>query len=197
MKRHAPAALRNRGPILEVIRDLLPTSGTVLEIASGSGEHVIFFAEHLPGLHWQPSDVDPTALASVDAHVAESGLGNVNAALRIDVQELSWPLQAADALICSNMIHISPWASCEGLVAGASRLLSSGAPLILYGPYRFDGAFTAPSNEAFDQSLRQRDPRWGVRDLGDVTELAERAGFDRGPVHAMPANNHVVVFHQR
>lgn len=194
MKKHAPATLRNRDFILDVLRPLLAGRRRVLEIASGSGEHAAFFAAALPDVEWQPTDPDAESLASIDAHRAESGLSNVRPALRLDVTEEPWPVPQADAIVCINMIHIAPWAAAEALFRGAARALSPGAPLYLYGPYRFSGAFTAPSNEAFDASLRERDPRWGVRDLDDVTALAERCGFSRVGVVAMPANNHSVIF---
>lgn len=194
MKRHAPATQRNRTFILDVLRRVLAGRREVLEIASGTGEHAVFFAAELPGVVWQPSDPDPGALASIDAHRLEAGLPNLAPARRLDVTEDAWGVERADALVCINMIHIAPWSAAEGLFRGAARLLGEGAPLVLYGPFRFGGQFTAPSNEAFDASLRARDPAWGVRDLDDVTALAERAGFTRTEVIAMPANNHTVVF---
>jgi hypothetical protein len=193
-KRFAPATDRNREPILAVLRDVLPASGIVLEIASGSGQHAAFFAPRFPSLAWQPTDPDPDALASIEAWRAEAGAPNLRSPLQIDVRLDDWGIEPAAAIVCINMIHIAPWAACEGLFRGASRLLPAGAPLYLYGPFRFDGRFTAPSNEAFDASLRDRDPSWGVRDLTDVTALAKERGFDREAVIPMPANNHSVVF---
>lgn len=197
MKRFAPATDRNRAPILEVLRGVMPERGLVLEIASGTGQHAVYFGGALPGVLWQPSDPDAESRASIDAWRAESGLSNVRPALELDVSREDWGVEAADAIVCINMIHISPWSSCEALMRGAARLLPAGAPLYLYGPYRFDGAFTAPSNEAFDASLRARDPSWGVRDLSDVTAAALASGFDREAVIPMPANNHSVVFRRR
>jgi hypothetical protein len=194
MKRHAPATDRNREPILDVLRDILPPSGVVLEIASGSGQHAAFFAPRLPGIQWQPSDPDPEALASIEAWRSEAGAPNLRSPIQIDVTREDWGIDAAAAIVCVNMIHIAPWAACEGLFKGASMLLPTGAPLYLYGPFRFDGRFTAPSNEAFDASLRARDPSWGVRDLADVTALAKNHGLSREAVIAMPANNHSIVF---
>lgn len=194
-KRYAPATDRNREPILAVLRDVLPSSGIVLEIASGSGQHAAFFAPRLPRVTWQPSDPDPAALASIEAWRAEAGASNLRSPIRIDVTQDDWGALEAAAIVCINMIHIAPWAACEGLFRGAQRLLlTEGAPLYLYGPFRFDGRFTAPSNEAFDASLRSSDPSWGVRDLADVTALAERHGFAREAVIPMPANNHSIVF---
>jgi cyclopropane fatty-acyl-phospholipid synthase-like methyltransferase len=194
MKLHAPATLRNRTFILDVLRRVLAGRTDVLEIASGSGEHAVFFASELPEIGWQPTDPDSGAVASVEAHRAEAGLSNVRPARLLDVRADDWGVPAADAVVCINMIHIAPWAAAEGLFRGAARLLPAGAPLYLYGPFRFEGRFTAPSNEAFDASLRERDSAWGVRDLDEVTALAEGVGFARAEVVAMPANNHSVVF---
>ena len=195
MKRHAPATLRNREPLLAVLRDVLPEKARVLEIASGSGEHAAWFSEHLPRVSWQPSDADPEARASVEAHRAEAGLANLLPSIALDAMDPRWDAPGgADAIVCINMIHIAPWAACEGLFRGAARVLAAGGVVFLYGPFRFGGAFTAPSNAEFDGSLRARDARWGVRDLDDVTALAESHGFSRERVVAMPANNHSIVF---
>ena len=193
-RRSAPAALRNRDPILAVLREVLPAHGLVLEIASGTGEHVVHFARHLPNLVFQPSDPDAGARASVTAWIAESGLANVRAPLMLDAASPPWPVTAADAIVCINMIHISPWRSTEGLFAGAAAVLPAGAPLALYGPYRRHDVPTAPSNEEFDISLRARDPAWGLRQLDDVAALAEQSGFALDRVVEMPANNLTVVF---
>lgn len=200
-RRHAPATLRNREAILAMLRDVLPPSllregGLLLEIASGSGEHAAFMAPQLAPLVWQPSDYEAEALPSIDAHAADSGATNIRPALRIDVTAADWPLAKADALLCCNMIHIAPWAAAEGLVAGAARLLDGhDAPFILYGPFKRNGQHTAPSNAAFDDSLKARDPDWGVRCLdGEVAPLAARHGFTRMDVVPMPANNLTVVF---
>ena len=192
MKKQAPAALRNREPIREVLARHLPGTGTVLMIAEGSGEHAVHFARAFPALTWIPSDVDPDALASIAAWREDSALANLAPAVQLDVTAPRWPVDRADAITCINMVHISPWEATLGLFAGAARTLAPGALLYLYGPYRFGGAFTAPSNEAFDQSLRARDPRWGVRDLRDLEAAA--TGFSLGEVIAMPANNHSLVF---
>ena len=195
MKLHAPATLRNREAILAVLRDVLPPAGVVLEVAAGTGEHAVFFAAALPELAWQPADLDRAGLSSIADHRAEAALANLRAPLHLDVTEPAWARDlAADAIVCINMIHIAPWEACLGLLAGASALLAPGSPLYLYGPYRFEGAFIAPSNADFDASLRARDPRWGVRDLDEVTRAAEAAGFTRSRVVPMPANNHSVVF---
>jgi SAM-dependent methyltransferase len=193
VKRHAPATERNREPILAVLRPLLPAGSTVLEVASGSGEHACFFAAALPEVIWQPSDRDAEGLASIESYRIEAGLANLRAPLLVDASAEAWPIARASAVVAINMIHIAPWAACEGLVRGAARLLGEGGVLYLYGPYRITGEPFAPSNEAFDASLRGRDPAWGVRKLDDVTALAAAAGFTREAVIAMPANNHSVV----
>ena len=189
---HAPATLRNREPILAVLREILPDRGTVLEVASGTGEHVRFFAEALPHLDWQPSDPDADARASIAAWCAD--LPNIRPPLALDAAAPDWPLALADALLCINMVHISPWAATLGLFAGAARILSEGAPLYLYGPYRRDDVPTAPSNEAFDQSLKDRNPAWGLRRLEDVRDVAQAAGFDCDRLIEMPANNLSLLF---
>ena len=194
MKRRAPAAERNREPIAAVLREVLPASGTVLEIASGTGEHSAWFAGLFPDLVWQPSDADPEALESIRAWRDEAGLGNLAAPLRLDASAEAWPLRCADAILCVNMVHISPWAATVGLMRGAGRLLGPGAPLILYGPYRRAGVPTAPSNEAFDLSLRSRNPQWGLRELEAVAAEAALNGIGLERVVEMPANNLTVVF---
>jgi cyclopropane fatty-acyl-phospholipid synthase-like methyltransferase len=193
-RRHAPATTRNREPILAVLARVLPAGGHVLEIASGSGEHATYFAARLPGLTWQPSDPDPDARSSIDAHRVAAGVENVQPALPLDVMREPWPIDGVDAIVCINMIHIAPWAACEALFSGASKRLSPRGVLFLYGPYKRGGAHTAPSNEAFDESLRARDPSWGVRDLEAVTKVARDHDFTLEEVVEMPANNLSVVF---
>lgn len=192
MKQSAPAALRNREPIRAVLAQHLPASGVVLEIASGTGEHAVYMASHLPAIEWQPTDPDPVALASIVAWRDDAALPNLRAPLALDVTAPVWPLAAADAIVCCNMVHIAPWEATLGLFAGAARVLPVGAPLVTYGPYRFDGDFTAPSNADFDRSLRARDPRWGVRDIADLRAAA--TAFSLEHVIAMPANNHTLVW---
>jgi hypothetical protein len=194
VKHHCPAALRNRAPILEVLREELTASGTVLEVASGSGEHVVFFAAAMPDWIWQPTDVDASALHSIAAYVDEAGLGNVLVPRSLDVRRERWGIGPFDAIVCINMIHIAPWQACVGLFRGGFAALAAGAPLVLYGPYAFEGRFSAPSNEAFDASLRARNPEWGVRDVVDVTRIAETFGLHRERIVPMPSNNHVLVF---
>lgn len=189
-----PHVARNREPILDVLRRALPARGLVLEVASGSGEHAAFFANGLPSVSWQPSDMDAKALASGAAFQANSGAPNLLAPLRLDVTAAQWPIERADAIVNCNMIHISPWAACEGLIAGAERILPVGGILYLYGPYRIDGRHAAPSNEEFDANLRGRNAAWGIRDLGEVTALATRHGLTLVETVQMPANNLSVIF---
>lgn len=189
-----PATLRNRDVILGVLRGILPASGVVLEIASGSGEHVVHFANALPGLTFQPSDPEPEAVRSIAAWIQDSGATNIRSPLILDASATNWPVNTADAVLCINMIHISPWYATEGLMRGAARVLKNGAPLYLYGPYRQTGIATAPSNEAFDDSLKSRNAEWGLRDLDTVAELARSVGFSAPQIIQMPANNLSVVF---
>ncbi|MGB5220944.1 MAG: DUF938 domain-containing protein [Polyangiales bacterium] len=193
-KGFAPAAERNREPILEVLRRVLPASGTVLEIASGTGQHAVFFSERLPQLRWQPSDPAADALRSIRAWVSEEARENLLAPIDLDVRSKPWPVARADAMLCINMIHVSPWEASEALFEGAQRLLSADAPLVTYGPYRVHGEHTAPSNAAFDQSLRSRNPRWGVRDIDELSELATRTDFTLEESVLMPANNMTLVW---
>lgn len=194
MKRESPAAQRNRAPIADVLREELPDSGMVLEIASGTGEHAVHFAREFPQLDWQPSDPDPQARASIAAYVEDAGLANLNPPILIDAASIDWPVARADAILCVNMVHISPWEATIGLFAGAERLLPTGAPLVLYGPYLEADVETAESNIAFDRSLKDRDPAWGLRDLAQVDALARANGFARTRRVAMPANNLVLVY---
>ena len=191
----APAALRNRAAILDVLSPHLPGGALVLELASGTGEHALFFAQARPDVTFQPTDYDPSARASIDAYAEEAGLPNLRPALFLDAtQPDTWPLDRADAVLCVNMIHISPWEATIGLIAGAARILSAGGKLMLYGPYFRDGVETAPSNLAFDDSLRARNPAWGIRQLETVAALAAEAGFSAPEVTEMPANNLTVIF---
>lgn len=194
-RRQAPAVARNLQPISEVLRLHLPPRGTVLEIASGSGEHIMHFAGHLgPHLDFQPSDPDAGARASIDQWAIALGRANVRPALALDAATWPWPVASAGMVICINMIHISPWAATIGLMRGAGRILPAGGKLFLYGPYRRGGAHTAPSNAAFDADLRARDPAWGIRDLEEVAALAAGEGFGAPQIVAMPANNLSLIF---
>jgi SAM-dependent methyltransferase len=195
--RFSPAVERNRDPILDVLRRVLPARGTVLEIASGSGEHAAYFAAALPHLFWQPSDMDPDALASICAHRAAASAPNLLHPITLDAASPNWPANQADAIVSINMIHIAPWAAATGLMSGAARLLAPGGVLYLYGPFMEGGRHTAPSNAEFDVNLRARNPEWGVRDIADVRSLAERSGFDFIERVAMPANNLSLVFRRR
>lgn len=195
MKKHAPATLRNREAILEVLREELPSSGRVLEVAAGSGEHAVFFAHHLPDIDWLPTDPAPDAIASIAAYREEAGLPNLEAPMELDAASNTWPAKEAAAILCCNMVHISPWAATEGLVAGAARVLSGkNAPLILYGPYFEQGVEPAPSNLQFDEGLRARDPSWGIRFVEKMDTLAARHGLTRSARREMPANNLTLVY---
>ncbi len=193
-RRHAPATLRNRDAIVAVLEGVLPERGTVLEIASGSGEHVVHFAAAFPALDWQPSDPDPDALRSIAAWTGEADLANVAPPVTLDASADAWPVAKADAVLCINMVHISPWTATLGLLRGAGRLLPEGGPLYLYGPYLRAGVETAPSNLAFDRSLKARDPAWGLRDLADVEAAAAREGLALESIVEMPANNLSLIF---
>ncbi|HVF36950.1 MAG TPA: DUF938 domain-containing protein [Sphingomicrobium sp.] len=195
-KRTAPAAQRNVGPIGDVLEEWLPTSGTVLEIASGTGEHASAFARRFPALDWQPTDPDPEALASIAAWHGE-GPDNLRSPLRLDVCDSTWPTAAADALLCINMVHISPWASGLALLDGAARVLTETAPLILYGPWLERDVEPAPSNVQFDRNLKERDPRWGLRLVEDFAREASQRGFHLRERRAMPSNNLMLLFGAR
>ena len=193
----APAAARNQAPILEVLRRVLPREGLVLEIGSGTGQHAAAFAAALPGLSWQPSDPSAAARASIAAWVEAAGQPKLYAPLDLEVTRPDWPdrIEGAVAAVLSiNMIHIAPWAACEGLLQGSGTLLAPGGLLYLYGPFRRDGAHTAPSNAAFDRSLRAQNPDWGVRDLEAVAACAQSHGLALRETVAMPANNLSVIF---
>ena len=192
--KHAPATLRNREAIFAVLERVLPRTGLVLEIASGTGEHATWIAPQLPGITWQPSDADPQALTSIAAWTAERAARNVLPPLVLDVCADAWPVTRAEAVFCANMIHISPWSATEALFRGAARILPPSGVVFLYGPFRRDGQHTAESNQRFDERLRGEDPRWGVRDLGDVEAVASSAGFHLAEVIPMPANNFSLVF---
>ena len=198
MKLSSPAAQRNRDPILDVLRHCLPERGLILEVASGSGEHIAYFAERLPTLDWQPSDRDPNQLDSINAYVAESRQPNLRPPLVLDTLRNDWHAKlgalAVGGIVCINMVHISDWSAVVGLLDGAAVLLPKGAPLYLYGPYRRGDQATAPSNEEFDASLRQRNPGWGLREVEAVERAAASCGFGPAAVAEMPANNLSLVF---
>ncbi|MCC6746707.1 MAG: DUF938 domain-containing protein [Deltaproteobacteria bacterium] len=194
MKQHAAATERNREPIAEVLGRHLPEAGLVLELASGTGQHAAFFAARWPRLRWQPSDLRPEALASIEAWRLEAGLPNLLPPIPLDVTAPLWPIAAADALLCINMVHISPWETTLALMAGAGRTLPAAGLLFLYGPYNVDGAFTAESNAAFDAHLRGENPLWGLRDLAEVATAAEANGLHLVERVPMPANNFSLIF---
>jgi hypothetical protein len=193
-RQYAPATARNRDFILDVLRDVLPMTGVILEIASGSGEHIVHFARNLPSLVFQPSDPEPDALLSIAAWAKAAQVMNVRAPIVVDASRSPWPIASADGIICINMVHISPWDATVGLITGAAATLPPGLPLYLYGPYKREGFATAPSNQAFDRTLRDRNPTWGLRDLEAITAIAQSFGFSVPTVTEMPANNLSVVF---
>ncbi|HEY2359058.1 MAG TPA: DUF938 domain-containing protein [Phenylobacterium sp.] len=193
--RTAPSTARNREPILGVLRPRMPAGARVLEVASGAGEHGMFLAAALPGVHWQPTDRDPEALASIAAWRDQAGLANLAPPQRLDAADLAtWPAGPFDAVVCINMIHISPWAATQGLMTGAGRVLQPGGRLFLYGPFLEADVGTVPSNLAFNESLKARDTAWGLRDLAEVSRLAQAHGLSLAERIAMPANNLVVMF---
>jgi hypothetical protein len=192
----SPAADRNKQPILDVLRQMLPERGSALEIASGTGQHVAWFASGLPHWTWQPTDAQPGALISIAARVAQQGLTNVRTPLLLDVMAARWLPDDVrfDAIFCANMLHIAPWATCAALMRGSTQHLASGGALITYGPYLEDGVPTSAGNLAFDQSLRERDPDWGIRLREDVEQEAHRAGLQLSARHVMPTNNLLLVW---
>lgn len=187
-----PWCERNKMPILEVFRTVLPDEGTVLEVGSGSGQHAAFFSQQFPGLDWLPSDIDDENLASIRAWRAETDRPNLFAPIRLDVLSDQWPIDLVDVIFNANMVHITPWACCLGLLAGARRHLVKDGLLIMYGPFRIGGEHTAESNQAFDRDLRNRDPSWGVRDLESIQQAA--VGLELEDRFEMPANNQTIVF---
>ncbi len=198
---YSPAAERNLQPILQTLQVLLPATGRALEVASGTGQHVAGFAAALPGWTWQPSDHDPANLESIAAWAAQAGVRNVLPPVLLDVRAGCWPGEAPadhpaswDLVYCANLLHIAPWDCCAGLVQGAARTLAPHGLLVTYGPYLEDGVPTAPGNLAFDASLRQRNPAWGLRRLQDVVQQAAKAGLLLHARHSLPANNLLLVF---
>ena len=200
-RHHAPATRRNREHILVVLQRVLPRAGVILEIASGSGEHAAWMGPRLPGVEWQPSDADPDKLDSIAIWSAEAADPSIREPLLLDAAAPRWPIEAIaerlGAIVCINLIHIVPWGTCESLMRGAGRALPVGGVLYLYGPFRRHDVPTAPSNEAFDESLRATDPSWGLRDLDEVTALARDNGLGLSELLEMPANNLSVIFSRR
>ncbi len=197
MKGHAPATLRNREPILAALRPLLPATARVLEIGSGTGEHAAFFCREMPTWTWQPTDPSPSAVASIDAHRQDVCSPNLLPAVALDACATDWPPGPFDAVFSANVIHISPWAVCLGILDGASRVLAPDGMLLLYGPFRFNGVFLADSNAAFDARLRAENSEWGVRDVSELTRAASARGFAAPDCFALPANNHLLAFGRR
>lgn len=193
-RRSAPAALRNRGPIADVLAEWLPPSRLVLEIASGTGEHAVYFAERFPALEWQPSDIHTNALESIEAWQRAADLPNLRQPVALDAASAEWPVERADAVLSINMVHISPWCSAIGLLAGAKRILNPGAPLILYGPWLKDDVPVVQSNLDFDADLRRRDPEWGLRRVEDFAAAANECELKLVEWRAMPANNLMLLF---
>ena len=194
MKLSSQATQRNREPIAAVLADWLPTSGLVLEVASGTGEHAAYLAEHFCQLDWQPSDPDPAAINSIEAWRIDSDLANLLEPVVLDATAVTWPVESADALLNINMVHISPWEAAIGLIDGAARILPAGGPLILYGPWLVEGVETAPSNLAFDADLKRRNPAWGLRKVEDFAREAARRGLEFNDQRPMPANNVMLLF---
>lgn len=192
----SPSAERNKGPICEVLARVLPEHGIVLEVGSGTGEHIVHFARAMPGLTWQPTERDADCLQSIAGWLGVESLMNVRAPLLLDVSE-PWPVSSVAAVVCINMIHIAPWSVTQALCRGCKTTVSGGGLLFLYGPYRQQGRHTSLSNDAFDRQLRGENPDWGVRDLDDVAQLAGAEGFDLRETYEMPANNLSVIFRKR
>jgi hypothetical protein len=196
-KRFAPATLRNRDAIAQVLGEILPSSGQILEIASGTGEHIVHFASHFPAIIWQPSDPDPTGILSIAAWAEESRLPNIHPAIHLDARSDEWGLDSVEAILCINMIHIAPWEAAIGLMAGAGRILTDSGFLYLYGPFREDDVNLAESNAAFDVSLKSRNPDWGLRHLSDVEVLAKEHGLVLEKRIEMPSNNLSLIFRRQ
>lgn len=194
MKLDYPATQRNKDAIARALRPFLPQLGSVLEVASGSGQHAVHFASEFPHLTWQPSSYEEQERASISAYVAEAARKNLLPPLDLNVLGTPWPLTMAEAVFCANMIHIAPWQATEGLFSGAASVLNTGSSLVTYGPYRFHGEFTSPSNRMFDERLRSRDSRWGVREIDDLEAVGQRVGFAREETVELPANNHLIVW---
>ncbi|MGB3643354.1 MAG: DUF938 domain-containing protein [Mesorhizobium sp.] len=193
----SPSAERNKGPIADVLKRVLPNHGTALEISSGTGQHVFYFAREMPHLTWQPTERDELSLQWIKQWMAAETLENILPPLHLDVTELPWQIGSAAAVVCLNMIHIAPWSATEGLIRGAETILGQGGILFLYGPYLRSGVQTSPSNMAFDNELRARNPDWGLRNVEDVTRCAVLHCFGQPEIHDMPANNLSVIFHKQ
>jgi uncharacterized protein DUF938 len=189
-----PSAERNKGPILDVLGRVLPERGVVLEVASGTGQHVVHFAKALPDLAWQPSDPDPELRESIALRVGEEQLENVKPPIDLDVTRFPWPLQTVAAIVCINLTHVAQWSATLALLEGAKASLPAQHVLFLYGPYRRFGRHTSKSNEQFDSDLRAHNPAWGLRDLEAVSEAAASSGLMLAEIVEMPANNFSLIF---
>ncbi len=197
--RYAPAADKNKSPLSAVLNTLLPETGSVLEIASGTGQHVVHFANQFPGLLWQPSEAKPAFLSSIRAYISAQACSNIADPIVLDVHQERWSAETYTVMLAINLIHIAPWSTTTGLFRGAAQHLKTGGYLIMYGPYRFFGYDHAVSNRQFDERLRAENPSWGVRDIAAIGAEAARFGLALHAVLPMPANNHVLVFthHER
>jgi SAM-dependent methyltransferase len=193
----SPSAERNKGPIAEILRLVLPGQCEVLEVSSGTGQHILHFAQAMPRIGWQPTEQDADALKSIESWLRQTPMQNVKAPLRLDVCDPIWPVRGVEAVVCINMLHIAPPSAAEALLRGAGRVLAPGGILFLYGPYRRQGQHTSPGNQAFDEQLKAANPEWGVRNLEDVARLARAADLELEQIHDMPANNLSVVFRKR
>jgi hypothetical protein len=193
----SPSAERNKGPIAEILMRVLPAQGEVLEVSSGTGQHVLHFAQAMPHIHWRPTERDADSLKSIASWLVLIPAPNVSAPLRLDVYDTIWPAHDVAAVVCINMIHIAPLSAAEALLRGAGNVIASGGILFLYGPYLRQGRHTSLSNKAFDERLKAGNPRWGVRNLEDVVHLASTVGLELEQTHDMPANNLAIVFRKR
>ena len=193
----SPSAERNKGPIAEILMLVLPGQCEVLEVSSGTGQHILHFAQAMPRIRWQPTEQDADALKSIESWLRQTPMQNVKAPLRLDVCDPIWPVRRVEAVVCINMLHIAPPSAAEALLRGAGKVLAPGGILFLYGPYRRQGQHTSPGNQAFDEQLKAANPEWGVRNLEDVARLARAADLELEQIHDMPANNLSVVFRKR
>ncbi|GAB5487972.1 MAG: DUF938 domain-containing protein [Parasphingorhabdus sp.] len=193
-QKHAPATMRNRDAIVSVLSQILPETGTILEIASGTGEHAVYFGQKFPDLTFQPSDPDPECCRSIAAWTAREQVENILPPIQLDALENTWDIKAPVTILCINMIHIAPWEAAIGLFNHAAKMLSVGAALYLYGPYFRDGVEPAEGNLSFERSLKSRNLQWGIRDVADMDTLAEKTGFKREQLIEMPANNISLIY---
>ncbi len=194
MKKKFPAADRNKGPILEALKELLPLEGSLLEIASGTGQHIVHFASHFTKIDWQPSDMDPDHILSIQSHIGELGLKNVRKPVQLDILKQPWYMGQFDVIYNANLIHISSWETCQSLMKNASKHLKKNGLLLIYGPFFFENSTPEPSNIEFDQSLKKRDPKWGIRNFEEIELEAKLYELQFLKKISMPAKNHLLVF---